>query len=178
MLVTFERFAEQEFWSEKDLDPFVRSHPVAAHRLNQLREKVAASPYANDKDPPQLQLRHDMMRAKLDGHVLAPQIVYNRYPASDTACLHATRAPARNCSGGCVQPSGIDASFATSRTRLFLGAEGRAVREDCQPTHAIGPCAGRRPPVKAQARQSVVLALADHIHAGPALVASMRRASS
>ena len=71
MLVTFERFAEQEFWSAKDLDPFVRSHPVAAHRLNQLREKVAASPYANDKDPPQLQLRHDMMRAKLDGHVLA-----------------------------------------------------------------------------------------------------------
>ena len=70
--MTFERFAEQEFWSEKDLDPFVRSHPVAAHRLNQLREKVAASPYANDKDPPQLQHRHDMMRAKLEGHVLAP----------------------------------------------------------------------------------------------------------
>ena len=30
MLATFERFAEQEFWSAKDLDPFVRSHPVAA----------------------------------------------------------------------------------------------------------------------------------------------------
>ena len=30
MLETFERFAEQEFWSAKDLDPFVRSHPVAA----------------------------------------------------------------------------------------------------------------------------------------------------
>src|SRR5437016_10110156 len=65
MLTTFERFAEQEFWQSKDLDPFVRSHPVAADRLNQLRERVAASPYVNDKDPPQLQLRHDMMRAKL-----------------------------------------------------------------------------------------------------------------
>ena len=44
MLTTFERFAEQEFWQTKDLDPFVRSHPVAADRLNQLREKVTASP--------------------------------------------------------------------------------------------------------------------------------------
>jgi predicted Zn-dependent protease len=104
MLITFERFAEQEFWSQKDLDPFVRSHPVAAHRLNQLREKVTASPYANDKDPPQLQHRHDMMRAKLEGHVLAPQIVYNRYPANDTSLpARYARAIARNCSGGCVQ---------------------------------------------------------------------------
>ena len=45
MLETFERFAEQEFWSAKDLDPFVRSHPVAADRINQLRDRVAASPY-------------------------------------------------------------------------------------------------------------------------------------
>ena len=44
MHATFERFAEQEFWQSKDLDPFVRSHPVAADRLNQLREKVARAP--------------------------------------------------------------------------------------------------------------------------------------
>ena len=48
----------------------MRSHPVAADRLDQLREKVATSPYANQKDPPELQLRHDMVRAKLDGHML------------------------------------------------------------------------------------------------------------
>ena len=101
---TFERFAEQEFWSAKDLDPFVRSHPVAAPRLNQLREKVAASPYADAKDPPQLQLRHDMMRAKLDGHMLPPQPVFNRYPASNTSLpARYARAIARNCSGSCAQ---------------------------------------------------------------------------
>src|SRR5882757_7933581 len=54
MQVTFERFAEQEFWQAKDLDPFVRSHPVAADRIRQLRERVAASPYVNERDPPQL----------------------------------------------------------------------------------------------------------------------------
>jgi predicted Zn-dependent protease len=104
MLATFERFSQQEFWAEKDLDPFVRSHPVAAHRLNQLREKVLASPYADAADPPALQLRHDMMRAKLAGFMLTPQFVYNRYPASDSSLpARYARAIARNCSGNCAQ---------------------------------------------------------------------------
>lgn len=104
MQTTFERFAEQEFWQAKDLDPFVRSHPVAAERLNQLREKVAASPYVDQKDPPELQLRHDMMRAKLDGHMLSAQLVFNRYPASDNSLpARYARAIARNCSGSCAQ---------------------------------------------------------------------------
>ena len=104
MLETFERFAEQEFWQSKDLDPFVRSHPVAADRLNQLRERVAASPYVNDKDPPQLQLRHDMMRAKLDGHMLPMPLVFNRYPTSNNSLpARYARAIARNCSGSCAQ---------------------------------------------------------------------------
>jgi predicted Zn-dependent protease len=142
MLVTFERFAEQEFWSEKDLDPFVRSHPVAAHRLNQLRDKVAASPYANDKDPPQLQHRHDMMRAKLEGHVLAPQIVYNRYPASDTSLpARYARAIARNCSGGCAQA--IPEIDALIRDRpdnpYFWELKGELYVKAGQPVPAIEP---------------------------------------
>ena len=81
MLETFERFAQQEYISASGAtqDVFARSHPVAASRLAQLREKVAASPYGNLKDPPQLQLRHDLMRAKLAGYLERPQIVLNRY---------------------------------------------------------------------------------------------------
>jgi predicted Zn-dependent protease len=104
MLATFERFAEQEFWSSKDIDPFVRSHPVAADRINQLRERVAASAFANAQDPPELQFRHDMMRAKLGGHILTPAAVANRYPPSDTSLpARYARAIARNCSGSCTQ---------------------------------------------------------------------------
>jgi len=142
MLVTFERFAEQEFWSEKDLDPFVRSHPVAAHRLNQLREKVAASPYANDKDPPLLQHRHDMMRAKLEGHILAPQIVYNRYPANDTSLpARYARAIARNCSGGCVQAiQEIDALIRDKPDNpYFWELKGELYVKAGQPAQAIEP---------------------------------------
>jgi len=85
MLETFERFAQQEYVSASGAtqDAFARSHPVAADRLAQLRRRVAASPYANKKDPPELQLRHDLMRAKLAGYLERPQIVFNRYRQSD-----------------------------------------------------------------------------------------------
>lgn len=85
MLETFERFAQQEYISDTYKDPFVRSHPVATDRLARLRELVQSSPYYNVKDPPQLQLRHDMMRAKLAGYLERPQVVFNRYPRSDTS---------------------------------------------------------------------------------------------
>jgi predicted Zn-dependent protease len=83
MLDTFERFAQQEYVSDQFKDPFVRSHPVAADRLARLRDLAHASPYFATADPPALQLRHDLMRAKLSGYLERPGIVFNRYPASD-----------------------------------------------------------------------------------------------
>ena len=85
MLATFERFQQQEYVSDQHKDPFVRSHPVATDRLARLRDLVKSSPYANEKDPPALQLRHDLMRAKLSGYLDRPGIVFNRYPAKDTS---------------------------------------------------------------------------------------------
>ena len=72
MLDTFERFKQQEYLSEQYQDPFVRTHPVASARLAQLSAIVAASPYVSQKDPPSLQLRHDLMRAKLSGYLEVP----------------------------------------------------------------------------------------------------------
>lgn len=85
MLETFEGFAQQEYISAsgETQDPFVRSHPVAAARLAQLRDLVNKSAYADIKDAPALQLRHDMMRAKISGYLDRPSITMNRYPATD-----------------------------------------------------------------------------------------------
>jgi predicted Zn-dependent protease len=85
MLETFERFAQQEYIGDQNKDPFVRSHPVATERLAQLRDAVQKSPNFATKDAPQLQLRHDMMRAKLAGYLMRPQAVLNRYPVSDNS---------------------------------------------------------------------------------------------
>ena len=85
MLETFERFAQQEYISDAQKDAFVRSHPVATDRLARLRSLVEQSPYFNSKDDPALQLRHDLMRAKLSGYLERPAIIMNRYPPSDVS---------------------------------------------------------------------------------------------
>jgi predicted Zn-dependent protease len=102
MLAVFERFAQQEYISDTYKDPFLRTHPVSSERLAQLRDAVAKSRFADEKDPPQLQLRHDMMRAKISGYLERAQTVFNRYPASDNSLpARYARAIAHNCSGKC-----------------------------------------------------------------------------
>jgi predicted Zn-dependent protease len=111
MLLTFENFAQQEYVSATYQDPFVRSHPVATERLARLRENVAKSPYANVKDSPQLQLRHDLIRAKISGYLDRSQVVGNAYPRNDNSLpARYARAIANNCSGKCTNAIGeVDA---------------------------------------------------------------------
>ena len=107
MLETFENFAQQEYVSAAHQDPFVRSHPVATDRVSRLRELVAKSPYVDVKDPPELQLRHDMVRAKISGYLDSPGTAFNHYPAKDASLpARYARAIARNCSGRCDQAIG------------------------------------------------------------------------
>lgn len=101
MLTTFERFAQQEYISDAHKDVFVRTHPVATTRLARLRQLVQSSRYFGVKDTPQLQHRHDMMRAKLSGYIEDPSIVLNRYPARNTSLpARYARAVARFRMGG------------------------------------------------------------------------------
>lgn len=114
MLAVFERFRQQEYISEQRMDPFMRSHPVATDRLARLEDSVAKSPYANQKDAPELQLRHDLMRAKIAGFLSTAQIVANSYPASDRSLpARYARAIAHNCLGRCDKAMGeVDALIA------------------------------------------------------------------
>ena len=101
MLATFERFAAQEYISDAQKDAFARSHPLSTDRLARLRTLVETSPYYKVKDSPELQLRHDLMRAKLSGYLEKPQAVYNGYPPSDqTLPARYARALARFFQGG------------------------------------------------------------------------------
>jgi predicted Zn-dependent protease len=101
MLETFERFAAQEYISDAQKDSFVRSHPVATDRLARLRTLVEGSAYYNTKDEAALQLRHDLMRAKLSGYLERPGTVNNRYPTSNTTLpARYARALARFFQGG------------------------------------------------------------------------------
>ena len=61
-------------------DPYLQTHPMPAERVAALEEIAKASPYWDKKDPPELQLRHDLMRAKLSGFLERADTVARRYP--------------------------------------------------------------------------------------------------
>jgi len=65
MLKTFERFQSALSLSGTQVDPYQISHPMPRERVANLETLAHASPYFDVVDPPELQLRHDMMRAKI-----------------------------------------------------------------------------------------------------------------
>jgi predicted Zn-dependent protease len=83
MLETFARFADQTMFVSRSVDPYTLSHPMPRQRIAALEEVAKASPHFNRADPPQLQHRHDMMRAKISGFIDRPEVVARRYPASN-----------------------------------------------------------------------------------------------
>ncbi len=82
MLETFE-FMASKLVGVQGINPYLMSHPLPNQRLSQLRDLVASSPYYDNVDPPELQFRHDLMKAKLFGFLDEPQTVFNRYPQTD-----------------------------------------------------------------------------------------------
>ncbi len=134
MLETFERFAQQEYISDAHKDAFVRTHPVATDRLARLRQLVETSPSYLAKDPPDLQIRHDMMRAKLSGYIESPidglQSLSlqptNRFrpatPAPSPAIRRVARVPSR------LHSRSSTALFASSRT---IRSSGRSKATCC-----------------------------------------------
>jgi predicted Zn-dependent protease len=85
MYETFKRFADQMLFSAGRADPYLQSHPMPTERLAALSEIAKSNPYWNKKDPPELQARHDLMRAKLFGFMERPDTLLRRYPPSDTS---------------------------------------------------------------------------------------------
>ncbi len=65
MLTTFGRFQNALSLSGTRADPYLQSHPMPRDRIANLEVLAHASPDFDKVDPPDLQLRHDMMRAKI-----------------------------------------------------------------------------------------------------------------
>jgi predicted Zn-dependent protease len=85
MYETFKRFTNESLFAAHGADPYYQSHPMPAERVAALEEIARTSPYWDKKDDPALQLRHDMMRAKISAFLDRQDTVYRRYPLSDTS---------------------------------------------------------------------------------------------
>ena len=84
MYDTFKRFAEQIQFSLQYIDPYAQSHPMPKERIDALSLLVSNNPLWEKKDPAELQLRHDLMRAKLHGFIDRADTLLRAYPMSDT----------------------------------------------------------------------------------------------
>ena len=83
MLKVFERFADQQIFSARFVDPYALSHPMARERYRALAEQAQKSKYFNVPAPKELQFRHDMVKAKLLAFTSHPNVVKRAYPRSD-----------------------------------------------------------------------------------------------
>lgn len=142
MLETFERFQNDQLFLTQRTDPYLLSHPMARERIAALEVLAKASPYFNAKDPPALQHRHDMMRAKLIGFQERPDVVARRYPPTDQS-LPAQYARAisayrfASMSGAVVQ---IDALIAKEPGNpYFQELKGQALLESGRASEAVPP---------------------------------------
>ena len=142
MYETFKRFADQLLFASRYIDPYAQSHPMPRERIESLAIIARENPYWDKKDPPELQLRHDMMRAKLHGFMDRPDTLARAYPPSDTSLVaRYARAIAAYRYGsvqGAIQQ--IDALIASQPGNpYFHELKGQALLEAGRPAEAVGP---------------------------------------
>ena len=142
MYETFKRFTDESLFAARGSDPYVQSHPMPAQRVAALEELARSSPYWDKKDDPALQLRHDMVRAKISAFMERQETVYRRYPLSNNSL------PARYAHAISTYLHGdlrsalaqIDALIQQQPNNpYFYEVRGQALLEGGKPQEAIAP---------------------------------------
>ncbi|MGE0733692.1 MAG: M48 family metalloprotease [Alphaproteobacteria bacterium] len=77
-----ELLAQQEFMITAQQDPYVRTHPLTAARIDFLRQHLAKNPQSDVNMAPRFYVMHKRLRAKLIGF-LEPQRAFEIYPETD-----------------------------------------------------------------------------------------------
>jgi predicted Zn-dependent protease len=142
MVTTFQRFADQMLLSAQYSDPYAQSHPMPRDRLEQLETAAQKSPYWDAADPPALQLRHDMMRAKLIAYTQGAGAVERRYPRSDDSmpAQYARAIAAYRSGGGRAAIKQVDSLIArVPNYAYFHELKGQILLESGKAKEAIAP---------------------------------------
>jgi predicted Zn-dependent protease len=142
MYEMFKRLADEILFSSRTVDPYLQSHPMPAERVAALEIQAKTSPYWDKKDSPELQLRHDLMRAKLFGFLDRGDTVARRYPMSDTS-LPARYARAiatyrhSDLRSAIIQIDGL--IHTQPNNPYFYELKGQALMEGGRPGDAVAP---------------------------------------
>ena len=142
MYETFKRFSSEGLFATRGADPYLQSHPMAIERVAALEELARSSPYWDKKDDPALQLRHDMVRAKISAFMERPDTVNRRYPPSNNSLpARYARAIATYRHGDLrVAVAQIDQLIQEQPSNpYFQELRGQALLEGGRPVEAIAP---------------------------------------
>lgn len=142
MVDLFKRLSNEMLFNSRYIDPYMQSHPMPAERVAALETLAKTSPYWDRKDSPELQLRHDMMRAKLSGFLDRPDTVMRRYPATDHSLpARYARAISTYRHGdlrqAVIQMDGLIQS--QPGNAYFYELKGQALLEGGRPAEAVAP---------------------------------------
>ncbi len=141
MYDTFKHFADESLFAAQGANPYFQNHPMPQERMAALAELVK-TPYWAKKDLPELQFRHDMMRAKLVGFTERPGSVLARYPSSDTSlpARYARAISAYRYEDPRNAIAQIDSLLqAMPNNPYFYELKGQALLEGGHPADAIAP---------------------------------------
>ena len=142
MIDVFKRLSNEMMYDSRDIDPYMQNHPLPAARVAALEQIARASPYWNRKDPPALQLRHDLMRAKLSGFLESSGTVLRRYPLSNQSLpARYARAISAYRHGGLSRAVGLIDGLIRSKPDdpYFYELKGQALLDGGRPLQAIAP---------------------------------------
>jgi predicted Zn-dependent protease len=142
MYDTFKRLGDELLFQSRYIDPYLQTHPMPKERVAALEELVKTSPYWEKKDSPELQARHDLMRAKLYGYLDRSGISANRYPGSDQSlpARYARAIAASRFSDVRAALAQIDGLIeAQPQNPYFQELKGQTLLEGGKPAEAIAP---------------------------------------
>jgi len=142
MVDLFKRLANESLFNSRNVDPYLQTHPMPSERVATLEKIAHASPYFDKKDSAELQLRHDMMRAKLSGFLERPETVMRRFPPSDTSlpARYARAISAYRHSGLHTAIAQIDSLIQSQPNNpYFYELKGQALFEGAKPAEAVAP---------------------------------------
>lgn len=142
MLETFERFSADTLFRRDGADPFLQSHPMAPERISALQDIARRSPHFETRDPPALQRRHDLARAKLWGFMARADELARRYPIGDNslAARYARAVSAYRFQSGASAHAQIDGLIREQPNNpWFWELKGQALLEAGRAREAVQP---------------------------------------
>ena len=142
MLATLRRLADDNLLTSQGINPYTQTHPLPRERVIEVENLVSQSKFRGVVDPPALQERHDLVRAKLVGFTWSPGNIARRYPLADKS-LAARYARAilayRTGKPGPALEAIDDLIRSEPNNPYFHELKGQALLETGNPKQALAP---------------------------------------